>query len=179
MFKQNSHHSSRARLITGRALRRLNTWFDVNFKRSSANPPAVSGLKHRADDGRAPSAAPARPFSRSFIFLWCKSIIRFGSYENVFLWGYFWCFCGFIVSFLLLTEAKHTQYNRPLNVHILTARTHQIQRKFRLNHPKRWLWWTFQSSCNKIPKNCHLWDLCGRLRPFERKITFPWHHWWL
>lgn len=39
---------------------KLNTWFEVNYKRScgsTANPPGVSGLKHRADDGRAPSAA--------------------------------------------------------------------------------------------------------------------------
>lgn len=57
MFKQNSYHSSRAVLITGPALQRLNTWFEVNLNRSSAvNPPDVSGLKRRADDGRAPSS---------------------------------------------------------------------------------------------------------------------------
>lgn len=88
-----------AALITGRALQRLNTWFEVNFKRScgsAANPPDVSGLKHRADDGGAPSADPARLrlfFSHSFIFLWCKSITQLRGYENVFLCSYF---CGFI-----------------------------------------------------------------------------------
>lgn len=57
MFKQNSYHSSRAVLITGPALQRLNTWFEVNLNRSSAvNPPDVSGLKRRADEGALPSS---------------------------------------------------------------------------------------------------------------------------
>lgn len=62
-------------------------------------------------------------------------------------------------------------YNRVLNVHIFTVRTHHMKRNLGWII-RRWLWWTFQRSCNKIPNTCHLRDLCGPLRPPERKSHF-------
>ncbi len=55
----------------------------MNFKRScgsAANPPGVSGLKHRADDGRVPSAA----FFSLFHFSVMQKHNHFGGFKMFF-----------------------------------------------------------------------------------------------
>lgn len=104
---------------------------------------------------------------------------HFEGYENVFLWGFFWCFCGFIDRIPAVVEVVvnsfkayclwtgHTlrfngakAWKQLLNVHTLTGRMSGFIYETLL--------------CQKSIENLHHGpaDLCRPPRPYERKTNF-------
>ncbi len=209
MFKQNSYHSSRTGLITGRAPQRLNTWFEVNFRDAAA----LQQIHLMCRDWNTEQTMAERLrllFSLAFTFLWSKSKTQLWSCKNVscfsflllrllliYLW--FWYFIdsfsavfGFknsLTAYYLLTaatlifnEAKE-RIQHPIS-NVLKVKTHhceEIQREFKFLYERTSSLY-FCDNLRKLERksqHLHPSQKSVGLKLILEKNTFSHQPWWL